>query len=358
MNSFTLGGGSLTQPFYSDTLFYNTDVNPGFHRIRQGGAFLYIDLNNRRINDRKILDRIEKLDIPPAWENVWISPNENGHIQVTGRDEKGRKQYIYHKEWIKRTQENKFNKLLPFSDILPRMREIVEKDMRGTLLNDRKVLSTIVWLLDNTYIRIGNEEYVKHNNHFGLTTFRDDHVQVSGSKVRFTFVGKSGRDHSVEIKDPKVAKTIRRLEDLPGYTLFQYMDENGLRHPIDSAMVNEYLKEISAYDISAKDFRTWGATVFAGQTLFHTYPFFDTKKQLRKNLSQATKRVSDILRNTPMISKVYYIHPLVYASYTHKALTPLFQSYHLKNANDSMSHDELATQELLRMKSKMNFSLD
>jgi DNA topoisomerase I len=328
-------------------LRYVSDEKPGFSRQKVGKEFRYYDLEGNFIKDRKTLDRIDGLAIPPAWEDIWICSKANGHIQATGRDEKGRKQYRYHEKWNEISNEQKFHKMLSFSEILPHLRDEVDKDMGLAGLTQEKILATIVWLLENTYIRVGNEEYARANNHFGLTTLRNKHVEVVGGTVTFEFTGKSGKKHLVVITDPLVVKTLRKLEDLPGYELFQYVDENGERHPIDSQDVNDYLKQIAGDNVSAKDFRTWGGTVLSAVTLKQLGEF-KNKKEALKNINQAVKTVATHLRNTPKISKAYYIHPVVPDTYQKKELIPFFIQVSDKKPARNLTKNEFGVSELLR----------
>lgn len=305
------------------SLRYISDDIPGITRQRKGQGFVYIK-NGEIIHDAHVKERIEKLAIPPAWEQVWICPTANGHIQATGRDEKGRKQYIYHEEWNKLMQQNKFNKMIFFGEVLPDLRREILAGMKDRGLTERRVISTIIWLLGKTYIRVGNEEYAEENQSYGLTTMRMKHVDVTGDTIRFEFKGKSGKFHQIEVEHPRVAKTIRKLEELPGYELFQYVDSDGNRHTIESNDINEYLKKLTGEHISAKDFRTWGGTVYAAENLYNIGPF-DTKKDSLQKISEAVKKVSQHLGNTTTVCRTYYIHPTVIKSYEEKELIPYFE---------------------------------
>lgn len=327
-------------------LKYVADNIPGF--MRTGNKkFTYYDQTGKKITDKKIVDRIEKLGIPPAWEYVWICPNTNGHLQATGRDEKGRKQYIYHPHWTTISSQTKFHKMLFFSQILPKIRSKISQDMNLAGLKQNKILATIVWLLDHTYIRVGNEEYAKDNKHYGLTTMHNKHVDVSGQTVVFEFVGKSGKRHQVGVSHPKVAKTIKKLEDLPGYELFQFIDDDGQRSPVDSADVNEYLKFITQEPVSAKDFRTWGGTVISADSLV-TIGQFNNKNEFKKNVSQAVISAARKLGNTPTICRNYYIHPTVIESYEHQVLIPHFHQYSKASKVKGLDRNEYATSILLK----------
>lgn len=328
------------------SLRYVTDDSPGFSRMRQGKGFEYYDTDGNRITERKILDRIEALSISPAWEDVWICPLTFGHIQATGRDEKRRKQYIYHERWKEVSNQTKFDKMLSFSEILPILREKVTKDMNLPGLKQERIIATVVWLLDNTYIRIGNEEYAKTNEHFGLTTLRSKHVDIHKDSVTFEFTGKSGKDHEVEISHPKVIKIIKRLEELPGYELFKYLDETGEKHTVDSQDVNDYIRESVKENFTAKDFRTWGGTVLAGRTL-KKIGEFATKTDLQHNLTEAVRTVAKTLGNTPKVCRSYYIHPTVVATYKKKILVPHFLAVE-KSKVRGLDREEYATTTLLQ----------
>lgn len=313
---------ALEKKLHSLSLRYVSDTTPGITRQKKGTGFVYIK-NGAIIKDQSTKERIEKLVIPPAWTDVWICPTANGHIQATGRDEKERKQYIYHEEWNKLMQQNKFNKMIFFGDALPELRRQILTGMKERGLTQKRIISTIVWLLGKTYIRIGNEEYAQENQSYGLTTMRMKHVDVTGDMITFEFKGKSGKFHSVEVEHPLVAKTIRKLEELPGYELFQYVDTDGNRHTVESNDINEYLKQLTGEDISAKDFRTWGGTVYAAENLYDEGEF-ESRTDAVKKISQAVKQVSKHLGNTTAVCRTYYIHPTIIKSYQDKELIPYF----------------------------------
>ncbi len=329
------------------SLRYISDSQPGFYRKKNGEKYTYFNQKGDRIVEDKILQRIENLRIPPAWEDVWICPISFGHIQATGRDERRRKQYIYHTRWSEIANETKFNKMLDFSHALPGIRERISLDMKASGLRHEKILATIVWLLDKTYIRIGNEEYARDNSHFGLTTLRSRHVDIHGGKVSFVFTGKSGKDHTVEISHPRVIKTIKKLDALPGYELFKYIDESGQKHIIDSQDVNDYIREIVKDNVTAKEFRTWGGTVLAGSTL-KKIGDYATKNDLKKNVSNAIKNVALSLGNTPMVCRSYYVHPLIIKSYEKKILVPHFEKVERSEIR-GLNRNEYATTTLLSM---------
>ena len=311
-------------------LRYTTDSIIGIQRIKLGNNFKYVDQNKVSIYNQNTILRINCLGIPPAWKNVWISPFEDSHLQATGIDAKGRKQYIYHTSWIAICSENKFNKLIDFGKALPEIRKKVKSDLKDKKLSKQRVLATVIWLLENTFIRVGNDEYVKENNSYGLTTLRRKHTKVIGPKIKFEFKGKSGVLHLVTIHHPIVAKTIKKCVELPGFELFKCIDENGNRHIIDSSDVNEFLQSVAGDDVSAKEFRTWGGTVLSGVN-FNKLGQADTKEKEEENIRLTVKEVSRHLRNTPKICKAYYIHPTIISSYRQKILVPHFLSVTEKN---------------------------
>src|SRR3981081_3340134 len=244
-------------------LVYASDFEPGIRRVRKGKGFIYFDPHGKRVTDRDTLDRISSIAIPPAWKDVWICTRPRGHLQATGRDARGRKQNRYHSRWHKVRDANKFARLVGFARALPRIRRRVNRDLKQNGLPREKVVATIVRLLEMTFARIGNEEYVRQNGSFGLTTLRDRHVKIKGSTVRFVFKGKSGREVEVGVTNRRVASVVKRCEELPGQMLFQYIDLDGERRTVTSDDVNQYLRETSGEDYTAKDFRTWAATVLA-----------------------------------------------------------------------------------------------
>jgi DNA topoisomerase-1 len=295
-------------------LRYVSDDQPGFSRQRKGEEFEYFDAKGKPIRDEQRLLRIKRLAIPPAWRDVWICPSPNGHIQATGRDDRRRKQYRYHERWREIRDENKYDRLISFGKALPKIRRRVKKDLALSGLPREKVLATIVHLLERSLIRVGNEEYARENKSFGLTTMQDRHVDVKGSKLRFRFRGKSGRQHEVDVTDRRVAKIVLKLQDLPGQDLFQYVDDEGDPHNITSQDVNEYLREITGEDFTAKDFRTWAGTVLAAIALSAAGEF-ETKKQAKANIKNAIEAVAKILGNTSAICRQCYIHPIVLETY-------------------------------------------
>jgi DNA topoisomerase-1 len=295
-------------------LRYVSDASRGLQRERVGAGFRYRDGEGRVVRNRETLARIKSLVIPPAWNDVWICALANGHIQVTARDAKGRKQYRYHPLWRTVRDENKYEHLISFGNALPTIRLRVEKDLALAGLPREKVLATIVRLLETTMMRVGNEEYARANGSFGLTTLRDKHVRIDGTRIEFQFRGKSGVKHNIKLADRRLAGIVRRCRDLPGFELFQYLDDEGARHAVDSADVNEYLRHITGQDYTAKDFRTWAGTLLAALAL-REFEKFDSQAQAKKNLVRAIESVAARLGNTPTICRKCYIHPAIMESY-------------------------------------------
>lgn len=295
-------------------LRYVSDEQPGYTRQRKEEAFVYFDTEGKMIRDEPRLLRIRRLAIPPAYRDVWICPSPNGHIQATGRDDRGRKQYRYHERWRTVRDENKYDRIVAFGEALPKIRRRVEADLKLAGLPRQKVLATVVQLLERTFIRVGNEEYAKQNRSFGLTTMRNHHVKVTGSRLLFRFRGKSGVQHEVDVNDRRMAKIVRKLQDLPGQELFQYVDEDGKLRDVTSQDVNAYLREITGEDFTAKDFRTWAGTVLVALAL-NVQEGFETKKQAKANMKDAISAVAKILGNTPAVCRKCYVHPTVLESY-------------------------------------------
>lgn len=300
-------------------LRYVSDATPGIRRKRQGKGFRYVGPDGRPMRDPEVMRRIKSLAIPPAWTNVWICANPNGHLQATGRDARGRKQSRYHPRWREVRDETKYHRMLVFGSVLPAIRTRVEQDLALPGLPREKVLAAIVRLLETTFIRVGNNEYAKQNGSYGLTTLRNKHVSVKGATVTFDFKGKSGIDHNIDLRDRRLAAIIKRCQDLPGYELFQYIDPDGNRHSVDASDVNDYLRQITNEDFTAKDFRTWAGTVLACAMLREFEPA-ETQTQAKKNVVEAIKRVATRLGNTPSVCRKCYVHPAVLESYMGGAL--------------------------------------
>jgi len=332
----------------NESLRYVTDTNPGFFRQKNRNTFAYYDAKGGKIVDSKTLSRIISLVIPPAWRHVWICPTANGHLQATGIDEKGRKQYIYHEDWKKITQQNKFSKMIEFGLSLPQIRQKVSYDMKLKGMDKRKIIATIIWLLEHTFVRIGNEAYLKQNNSYGLTTLHNRHAKVKGNEIIFRFRGKHGVENIIEVTNPTIAKTIKKCIELPGYELFQFIDSDGNKHVIDSQDVNEFLKEITSDEFTAKDFRTWGATNLSSSIFYNTGDA-ENKIDLQKKVRFMVKEVANHLNNTVGVCRNYYIHPTVIKTYSKKLLIPHFNSHKGKKPSvKGLSWNEEALVKLLK----------
>jgi DNA topoisomerase-1 len=300
-------------------LHYVSDETPGITRRRAGSGFAYRDPAGHAVRDKATLARIRTLAIPPAYMDVWICPDPRGHIQATGRDAKGRKQYRYHPDWRAARDATKYQHIMDFAHCLPALRSQVDRDMAERGLGRRKVLATVAHLLDTTLIRVGNEDYVQANGSYGLTTLRNRHVDVKGSELRFAFRAKSGKDWRLSIRDRRVAKVVRACQDLPGQELFQYIDEDGERQGVTSSDINDYLREVTGRDITAKDFRTWAGTVLAAMALTE-FERFDSQAAAKRNVKAAIERAATRLGNTPAICRKCYVHPEVLDSYLQGSL--------------------------------------
>jgi DNA topoisomerase-1 len=295
-------------------LRYVSDGQPGIHRVRHGDAFRFIGPNGKAVRDKETLARIKSLVIPPAWSDVWITTQPKGHLQCTGRDARGRKQSRYHPRWREVRDETKYERMAYFAQALPVIRARVQHDLALPELPREKVLATIVKLMEETHIRIGNEECARENKSYGLTTMRTKHVEVNGAKITFDFQGKSRVHHTIDLQDRRLARIVKQISDLPGYELFQFVDHEGNRHSIDSSDVNEYLREITGEHFTAKDFRTWAGSVMCCDLLNEFEPA-TTITQAKKNVVQAIARVAAQLGNTPSVCRKCYVHPLVLETY-------------------------------------------
>lgn len=295
-------------------LRYVSDTMPGIARKRAGNGFSYVGADGKRISDKKEIARIRSLAIPPAYTDVWICPRPNGHIQATGRDARGRKQYRYHPRWRETRDETKFGRMLAFSQVLPAIRGQVDRALSQPGLSREKVIATVVRLLECTGIRVGNDEYARANSSFGLTTLLDHHVEISGSKLRFQFRGKSGKIHDVALTDRRLARIVTHCQAVPGETLFQYVDADDARQTVDSGDVNEYLREISGEDFTAKDFRTWAGTIQAVGALKELGPA-GTEREAKSAILKAIDQVAERLNNTRAVCRKYYVHPAVFETY-------------------------------------------
>lgn len=307
-------GAALAEEARDAGLRYSNDAKPGIRRRTHGQRTSYLRADGSALKDKATLLRIKRLAIPPAWTDVWISPHENGHIQATGRDARGRKQYRYHPDWHRRRDENKFNRMMAFARALPRIRGRVKRDLARRGMPRDKVLATVVRLLETTLIRVGNDEYARNNDSYGLTTMRNRHARVAGQEVRFTFRGKSAKRHEISLRDSQVARIVRRCQEIPGQDLFAYEDEEGQPHDIGSQDVNEYLRSIAAADFTAKDFRTWAGTVLAAIAL-REFEAVSHETQARKNVVTAIEAVARMLGNTPAVCRKCYVHPEILESY-------------------------------------------
>ena len=303
-------------------LRYVTDGARGISRRRVGGGWAYYAPDGARITDRQVRKRLNSLAIPPAWTDVWICPDPDGHIQATARDARGRKQYRYHPSYREARDRSKFRHMLEFSEVLPRLRSRIERDLRAPDHTRRQLLATVVRLLDKTLIRVGNDEYARENNSFGLTTLRRRHVKVDGAMLRFSFRGKSGVEHSIALSDPRLARIIQRCQDLPGYELFQYLDAAGKRQAVCSDDVNAYLRDLTGRDVSAKDFRTWGGTMLAAVEL-RAMGAAASRREADRNILRAIDAVAERLGNTRAVCRKYYVHPALLRAYLMGETVPL-----------------------------------
>ena len=333
-------------------LRYGDDSAPGITRHKARNGFDYRLPDGAVVRDIDTLKRIRSLAIPPAWMNVWICLHSNGHLQATGRDARGRKQYRYHSRWREVRDEAKYNKLLIFTQVLPQLRARVEEDLKRPGLQRERVLAAIVRLMELTFFRVGNSEYAKANESFGLTTLRDRHVAIEGSRIHISFRGKSGKHHETDINDRRLARIVKSCRDLPGYELFQYMDVEGQRHTVGSAEVNEYLREITGEEITAKDFRTWAGTQLAAEAL-REFEAFDSEAERKRAVVRAVEKVAKHLGNTPTICRRCYIHPAVLEGYFEgtmlQTLADNTRKYLAANI-EGMSAEEAAVAAFLRFR--------
>ncbi len=297
-------------------LHYVHDRDPGYSRKRAGKkSFAYFDPRGKRVAEKRLVERFAALKIPPAWQNVWICVKVNGHLQCTGRDARGRKQYLYHAEWRQLRDQTKYTKMISFGEKLPGIRRAIKRDLAIPGLPREKVLATIVAIMDEAHIRVGNDEYARENGSYGLTTLRHKHVKVSGSKVKFHFKGKSGIEHDICVTDPRIAKVIRKCDDLHGRELFAYKDDDGRLVDITSTDVNRYLQKIAGEEFTAKDFRTWGGSVVAACCLLGLGPC-SSQREEKKFVLQAVRETAAKLGNTVSVCRKYYIHPTITTSFS------------------------------------------
>jgi len=295
-------------------LRYVSDGANGITRRRAGSGWTYFLPNGARIRDAAIRKRLNMLAIPPAWTDVWICPDPDGHIQATARDARGRKQYRYHLQYREARDRSKFVRMLAFSEVLPQLRERIERDLKAPDLSRRQLLATVVRLLDRTLIRVGNDEYAKENRSYGLTTLRRRHVSVDGTTLRFSFRGKSGVEHTISLQDPRLARIVQRCRDLPGEEMFQYLIGKRRRQSVSSDDVNDYLRELTGRDITAKDFRTWGGTMLAAVEL-RRLGAAASRREADRNIIAAVDAVAERLGNTRAVCRKYYVHPGLLAAY-------------------------------------------
>ena len=338
--------GDPVQTAKAANLVYVNDAGEGIIRKKEGKGYTYLHAE-KKIKNADQLKRIKSLVIPPAWENVWICALENGHLQATGTDVKMRKQYRYHPAWNALRNHTKFYRLVAFGKALPAIRLQLEKDLAVKELTKEKVLATVVSLMERTNIRVGNNIYEKLYGSFGLTTLKDKHVQFAGNSVKFSFTGKKGIKHDISLKNKKLAKIVQQCRDIPGKELFQYYTADGSRHSIDSGMVNEYIKNVSGSDFSAKDFRTWSGTVNAFLA-FKEIGFADTETAAKKNIVRALDKVAEHLGNTRTVCKKYYVHPLILSLYENKSLERYFTDLDSIEENDGKA--DLTSEEKMIMK--------
>src|SRR4051812_953054 len=333
-------------------LRYVDDAAPGITRHKAGNGFDYRLPDGALVRDIDTLKRIRSLAIPPAWTNVWICLHSNGHLQASGRDARGRKQYRYHPRWREVRDDAKYSKLLIFTHVLPQIRARVEEDLKRPGLQRERVLAAIVRLMELTFFRVGNSEYAKANKSFGLTTLRDRHVAIEGSRIHISFRGKSGKHHETDINDRRLARIVKDCRDLPGYELFQYVDDEGERHTVGSAEVNEYLREITGEEITAKDFRTWAGTQLAAEAL-REFEAFDSEAERKRAVVRAVEKVAKHLGNTPTICRRCYIHPAVLESYLDRTMLQTLadntRKYLAANI-EGMSAEEAAVAAFLRFR--------
>lgn len=330
-------------------LRYVVDDKPGLTRHKRGKGFVYRGPDGKPVKDAATLARIRSLAIPPAYTDVWICPAENGHLQATGRDARGRKQYRYHPKWREVRDEVKYGRMLAFGAALPVIRERTNRDLKAPDLSRPKVLAALVQLLEKTLIRVGNEEYARTNKSFGLTTMKDKHVEVKGPTLIFEFRAKSGIQQTIDLREPRLAKTVKKCQDLPGQTLFQYVDEDDVRQSVDSGDVNDYLREITGQDFTAKDFRTWAGTVLAACAL-REFEEFSSETQAKKNIVQAIESVARKLGNTKAVCRKCYVHPAVIDAYLDGTTIDVIMKHasRLLRKFNGLSREEVAVLALLQ----------
>ncbi len=335
-----------------NTLKYSTDYNKGYHRIRKGKGYQYLDEKDKPVKQQADLDRIQKLVIPPAWQEVWISPFENGHLQVTGIDEKGRKQYIYHPDWTKLRQESKFDRMLEFGKVLPKIRRQLKKDLRRRKLVKEKVVAIALNIMEDTLIRAGNMHYRKTYQSYGLTTLTDRQVKIKGQRIFFKFKGKKGVLHEIKLSDRQIARQLRDVMEIPGHELFQYYNSKGEIAMLDSGDLNTYIRETSGENFTSKDYRTWAGTALAFRFLSEVEAF-DTKKACQKNIVACLDHVAKKLGNTRTVCRQYYVHSGLIEAYENGEIQPYLKKL-LQKEEDKDTWVEKYLLQYLKKKTNMN----
>ena len=339
-------------------LHYVSDRRPGIQRSRKGKSFSYRLPNGGVLREAATLQRIKSLVIPPAWKDVWICTDPQGHLQAVGRDDRGRKQYRYHPRWREVRDETKFNRMIEFGKVLPKIRRHVRRELRQQGLGRNRILAAVVRLLELTAFRVGNDEYANNNKSYGLTTLRHHHAKVRGSTIQFNFRGKSGKQQCIDVEHPTLSRIVRKCQDLPGQDLFQYVDEEGNVRDVTSGDVNGYLAEITGKDFTAKDFRTWTGTVLAALAL-REFELVDSKAKAKRNIVEAIERVAKRLGNTPAVCKKCYIHPVIFDSYLDGTLVTALRRSAEREMRRSLTRlrpEEAAVVALLQQRLKMSES--
>lgn len=327
-------------------LYYITEEELKISRHRHGRGFYY-KMNDKKITDKSQIKRFKSLVIPPAWEDVKIAVLPNGHLQVTGRDEKNRKQYRYHEKWSEVRNKTKFYKMIAFGNTLPKIRAQIEKDLQLKKMSKQKCVALVLRIMEETHIRVGNKYYAKKNKTYGLSTLRTKHLTVHQDAIQFKYTGKKGKPNNVKIKSKKLRKLILQCEEIPGWELFQYYDEDGNHHTIDSGMINEYIHEISEDYFSAKDFRTWAASKIFFETLLHK-GLPDSPKKIKKNIIKGYDAAARGLNNTRSVCRTHYVHPVIATSYENKSIRPYFETIAKKNKQNLLTTTEEAMLKLLK----------
>jgi DNA topoisomerase-1 len=330
-------------------LRYVSDDMPGLHRISAKTGFRYLSPDGSLLRDKKTLERVQRLAIPPAWRDVWICPDANGHLQATGRDARQRKQYRYHPDWRRVRDETKYERVISFGEALPVIRKRIAEDITGTGFTRDKVLATVIHLLQTTMMRVGNAEYARTNKSYGLTTLCNRHVQVEGNRLRFSFRGKSGVRHSIMLDDRRLTRLVKQMRDLPGQALFQYLGDDGELHAVSSSDVNDYLRAITCKDYTAKDFRTWSGTMLAARAL-KEYEGFTSEAEARRNIKAALEQVAEKLGNTLAICRKCYVHPAIIDAYLDRSIPSVAPPRQTENSGHELSPEERSLISLLQQR--------